>query len=382
MNDISIKVNTIRIRHDLRRRMDGGPGSGNWGHAGRPGERGGSAEGGGAHNRQTNTKGSYTSFTQRRRAAIIPHSITREDMDASKADRNVIFVDKEGNRWRYAFDNRVVAVGDFGKTKEVSELSECKVILPNEANPNYQISREDRAAMSAGKEMYDKAFNPDEREDAYNKYVEDSKEVWNNCSDAEKDHLCDYTGSGYTSVNGATREGKTDNSIVNSKVDNITNAIDRNELSQDSVFTRGLHKSAAEKMFGLPEGYLSNPYAGREDNVSMNGRIGTDDGFMSAGSSASTGFNDKGCILHILAPKGTKALYVEPFSECGGGAGRSWDGESGQPYISRENETIIQRGTTVQAMRTEWKDGRIHIYCSIVRQNHESSAYSKKRKGE
>lgn len=31
--------------------LDGGPGSGNWGHAGRPGERGGSAAGGGKHNR-------------------------------------------------------------------------------------------------------------------------------------------------------------------------------------------------------------------------------------------------------------------------------------------------------------------------------------------
>ena len=33
--------------------LDGGPGSGNWGHKGRPGKRGGSAAGGGAHNRMT-----------------------------------------------------------------------------------------------------------------------------------------------------------------------------------------------------------------------------------------------------------------------------------------------------------------------------------------
>lgn len=35
------------IRNRMNSRMDGGPGSGNWGHVGRPGERGGSEAGGG-----------------------------------------------------------------------------------------------------------------------------------------------------------------------------------------------------------------------------------------------------------------------------------------------------------------------------------------------
>lgn len=41
-------------------RLDGGPGSGNWGHAGRPGIRGGSGAGGGAAYRLTTPSGGYT----------------------------------------------------------------------------------------------------------------------------------------------------------------------------------------------------------------------------------------------------------------------------------------------------------------------------------
>lgn len=41
-------------------RLDGGPGSGNWGHSGRPGVRGGSGAGGGAAYRLTTPTGGYT----------------------------------------------------------------------------------------------------------------------------------------------------------------------------------------------------------------------------------------------------------------------------------------------------------------------------------
>lgn len=45
-------------------REDGGPGSGNWGHAGRPGHRGGSAPGGGKSNRLATPDGGFTSASQ------------------------------------------------------------------------------------------------------------------------------------------------------------------------------------------------------------------------------------------------------------------------------------------------------------------------------
>lgn len=45
--------------------QDGGPGSGNWGHEGRPGELGGSAKGGGSENRQGSSESGYTSSAKK-----------------------------------------------------------------------------------------------------------------------------------------------------------------------------------------------------------------------------------------------------------------------------------------------------------------------------
>ena len=54
-DEIRMIVDIIQIRNSLmrRQRFDGGPGSGNWSHEGRPGQLGGSAAGGGSHNQQS-----------------------------------------------------------------------------------------------------------------------------------------------------------------------------------------------------------------------------------------------------------------------------------------------------------------------------------------
>ena len=54
-DEIRMIVDIIQIRNSLMRRQifDGGPGSGNWSHEGRPGQLGGSAAGDGSHNQQS-----------------------------------------------------------------------------------------------------------------------------------------------------------------------------------------------------------------------------------------------------------------------------------------------------------------------------------------
>ena len=47
-------------------RFDGGPGSGNWGHVGRPGKVGGSGKGGGVHNRSGTKESGYSSAAKER----------------------------------------------------------------------------------------------------------------------------------------------------------------------------------------------------------------------------------------------------------------------------------------------------------------------------
>ncbi len=72
-------TDTIRLR-----RMDGGSGSGNWGHEGGSG-RGGSAKGGGVANRILADDGTYTSVAKKRmemkRLAKLGAPITQEELD-------------------------------------------------------------------------------------------------------------------------------------------------------------------------------------------------------------------------------------------------------------------------------------------------------------
>lgn len=102
------KVESIRDSH--KKRMDGGPGSGNWGHVGRPGERGGSEAGGGNAFRLTSTskkvslKNKYKSQAKLRDAAKKAHSkakasgnakaIARTEKRMSRINMNVKTADK------------------------------------------------------------------------------------------------------------------------------------------------------------------------------------------------------------------------------------------------------------------------------------------------
>lgn len=83
-SEIDFQLANLRARHVLRKKAhligslvlfrqdgnavlveDGGKGSGNWGHEGRKGKVGGSAPGGGVHNRISEESGSYTSFSKK-----------------------------------------------------------------------------------------------------------------------------------------------------------------------------------------------------------------------------------------------------------------------------------------------------------------------------
>lgn len=56
-------LSIVQKQRRYMERLDGGPGSGNWGHVGRPGKRGGSGEGGGKAYRLTTWEGGYISLT-------------------------------------------------------------------------------------------------------------------------------------------------------------------------------------------------------------------------------------------------------------------------------------------------------------------------------
>ena len=80
-------------------------------------------------------------------------------------------------------------------------------------------------------------------------------------------------------------------------------------------------------------------------------------GFMSMGSGKHKGFDEewgKDVIINIYAPKGTKAMYAEHFSQYGNGrASASWLGDHRSKNFSKEFETIAQRGTKMRITKIE-----------------------------
>ena len=101
------------------------------------------------------------------------------------------------------------------------------------------------------------------------------------------------------------------------------------------------------------------------DPQQLVGKVIQQGAFMSAGSQKGKGFV-KPVILNIYAPKGTKATYVEPFSEFGEGAGRSWDGKQEFTSFSKEHETLFQRGTKMKVTKVEYRNGTYYIDVDVI----------------
>ena len=149
------------------------------------------------------------------------------------------------------------------------------------------------------------------------------------------------------------------------KVNLMTDYIDNSPLPKDMWFQRGDDVGALEGRLKFVGGKMPKHF---NDLVGMELQEG---GFMSVGSGKWKGFNEdcgKDVIFNIFAPKGTKAAYVEPFSEYGSGVcSSSWNGIDKQTDFSQEFETIFQRGTRMRITKVERKmyQGRIITYIDV-----------------
>lgn len=120
----------------------------------------------------------------------------------------------------------------------------------------------------------------------------------------------------------------------------------------------------ALKKFGL-DNWSS---ASDAEIMSLLGAEGVEGTFWSAGVAKGKGFSGD-IIFNIYAPKGTKAMYCEPFSAYGYGSGKSWDGLSGQSSFGYESEILIQRGTKFKITKIEKSGGQWYIDVDIIEQH-------------
>lgn len=337
----------------FKNEYDGGPGSGNWGHEGRKGEVGGSKKGGGAHNRQTASGGGFTSFSKKKKQLASPHKVKKHELDDLPVDAKVVldhspFSYFDGKMSFSVIGNKEFLCNETGEVlKDTALMSildksekNARVLIPNNANPNY-TKRTFKFSPSRMKNA--KLFT--ENADADSALRPLCQKVWKTLDSTQKISLSEYTGSNFTPCNGALRGDKSyQTPMTKLAIESMTDAISKSCIKEDMFVFRGVSFNSISKMFGFERGDVDS------SNVNeLVGMAGTDDGFMSCGSTQETAFS-KDVMLKIYCPKGTEAIYAEPFSQFGGASlgteppGSDWDGESKQSSYG-EVETIIQRGT-------------------------------------
>jgi len=216
-----------------------------------------------------------------------------------------------------------------------------------------------------------------------------SGEVWRAASNAEKDSIFEYTQS-YSKYNEPLRGyeygtnkflgvGNVDlNKIgtsyggykpgqVKKLIDDMTSIIDKSEYDFDIWVQRGCKRSGMDKFFGVDPRVFDLPEA--DLAKILVGTTPTEYAFMSTGVAKGKGLNThSGFLLNVYAPKGTKMMYVEPFSAFGNGHQRSWDGISKQSSFGHEAEMILQRGTKFRVTKVEKSNGIIYVDMEVIEQ--------------
>lgn len=358
--------------HNDSSEMDGGEGSGNWGHESVEGQLGGSAPGGGSHNRMTDKSGNYTSFSKEKKRFATPHKVTSDELDKCPNGSKVSF-EQDGKRVTYEKNKDGTYTSNNGTSLSASEVQEklseygkdAAIYTPDSASPNYSIKRE--LYTEERKVAAPRTENEETVDSILRKNTE---KVWQNADDFTKDSLYSYTGSGYREINSKLRDGTANSDEdVKKKVDAITEAISESKLDHDMWLARGTNQVAAACFLGISE----DAVIGIEefDPSSLVGKTVSDDAFVSCGSTNGTGFNDKCVNYSIYCPAGTEALYAEPFSRHGAGVGRGWNGSDKQEEFSYEFETILQRGTKFRITKACKNGYRLNIELEVVSQKHE-----------
>jgi len=370
-------------------RDDGGAGSGNWGHEGRPGKRGGSAGGGGVHNRLNAEGGGFTSFSKEKKKFATPHKASFKELDTCPEGTKLI---TDSGVWT---KNTVSQIGDedysifvndeTGEIGYVANLfvenvdKDVKLALPDSANKNYKKVK-DGGDDRFSEERRRNAFSASDPKDADNLFRENTGKVWRELDDESKEALYEYTGSRYRKINGSLRNGTANDPDVDTadEINRMTDAISKVKLERDTWLYRGIDTYAAEKLFGCESGFLDQDWETGEyknDVSALVGRSGKELGFMSCGTAKGKGFDGKDVLLSVYCPSGTEAIYAEPFSKLGSGDKIHWDnarndGRSSQSYFSGEFETIVNRGAEIKVIGAERVGNQVRLEVQVVSQDH------------
>lgn len=172
------------------------------------------------------------------------------------------------------------------------------------------------------------------------------------------------------------KKGTTSNVDHHEVIKNLTTAIDKSALKEDSWFVRGSDKKG---LAGLLEG---SEYSFEQatkiletgDTATLRkafkGKVFQGHSFLSTGIAKGSGFSGD-CMYDIYAPAGTKCIYAEPASYYGNTITGEQIYKKGKAYssVGSEAENIFQRGTFYRmADITKDSSGRINPVLEVVDQ--------------
>ena len=222
----------------------------------------------------------------------------------------------------------------------------------NQNNPysgNYPQERLDKAIWTDDKQKIDDTFR------------KSSGEWWNSLSDDQKDAAFYFTGSSYHNMNGLLggKMKETDSGYGRAKklVENLTSALDSAKTPEDIWVRRGVSTRHINRLFGVSN--LAMPITDSPTEILQaiaDGKMLDVKNFMSTSGANDSGFG--GIEMKIFVPKGSKAVYAEPFSSMGLGGSRYWDGITGQSGFSSEFEVLLQRGYKLKPIAYNPDGGR------------------------
>lgn len=191
--------------------------------------------------------------------------------------------------------------------------------------------------------------------------------VWRAASRDEKEAIHGYTQS-YHNIQEPLR-GLTYYGSASQKAQGLRRIPHCESIIRKSTYDFDMWVQRGDGMIALKKfGLLNYSTATDAEIYALVGRVGNEGGFWSAGVAKGKGFSGS-IIFNIYIPRGTQAMYCEPFSYFGHGGGKSWDGVSPQSSIGYEAEILLQRGTKYRVTKVTKSGSQWYIDVEVIEQN-------------
>lgn len=205
----------------------------------------------------------------------------------------------------------------------------------------------------------------------------ETERLWGRLTDGEKEATFQYTvGSGPFNrpLRGYNKNwfsfvgiGKVplNNEGAGEYIKELQSAIKKSKLKQDMWLFRGSDEQSLAGLLKVETGKIT-PENVTKLNRKFSGALVNDSGFFSTGVSEDASFVDN-ISYEILARKGTKGIYAEPFSHYGGtNSTGTWDGVEKGSYVGKEAEIILQAGYSFKILEIKLVDQKIKVIMEVL----------------